>query len=60
MNRILTFLLLALLTYTWDDLPVGSELKVSLKGNQPHTFTLVTNQTSTANTDLLVIADPLL
>ena len=60
MNRIFLFLLLALLVAAQDTLDVGKDLKVSLKANQPRTITLLINQTTHNNTDLLIVADPLL
>lgn len=60
MNRIFLFLLLTLLSTAQDTLILGKDLKVSLKANQPRTITLLINQTTHNNTDLLIVADPLL
>lgn len=61
MIKIFIALLLILLVNAQNNLTVGNNIKVTLKANQPRTYTLLTNTThNTNNTDLLVIADPLL
>lgn len=60
MNRIFILSLVTLLVTAQDTLDVNKDMKVSLKANQARTITLLINQNTHNNTDLLVIADPLL